>query len=149
MKSLLLPFLALAALAASGCQPPRGTAPADTARGGSEPDGLLSTDRRAYAPGEIATLRLRNIYGDDIGYNLCFSMLERREGDSWVGAEVQDERACTAELRLLPPGASDAFNGATIPAELLPGEYRFRTRVEQMRDGSEVQARSNPFEVRR
>lgn len=149
MKSVLIPFLVLAALAAFGCSPPRGAVAGDPSRGVGEPEGLLSTDRPAYAAGDIATLRLHNIYGDDIGYNLCFSTLERREGDSWVRSEVQDERACTAELRLLPPGESATFDAAIIPAALPPGEYRFRTRVEHMLDGSELQARSNPFEVRR
>jgi hypothetical protein len=149
MKSVLIPFLMLAALAAFGCYPPGGAGAAGSAPGAGEPDGLLSTDRTAYAPGEIATLRLHNIHGDDIGYNLCFSTLERREGASWVRSEVQDERACTAELRLLPPGETAEFDAATIPARLPPGEYRFRTRVEHMLDGSEVQARSNPFAVGR
>jgi hypothetical protein len=149
MKTLLMPMLAVVALAAFACQPPPGEpSPVEPPREGGEPEGLLTTDRGTYSPGDTATLRLRNVLGHEIGYNLCFSSLERLADGAWRDSEVQDDRVCTAELRLLPPGEIATFDGAAIPSGLPAGEYRFRTRVEDMSGGSDMQARSNPFSVR-
>jgi hypothetical protein len=50
-------------------------------------DATLRTDRSEYAPGEAAKLELANTSGGSIGYNLCFSQLERFSSTGWTVAE--------------------------------------------------------------
>jgi hypothetical protein len=134
----------LATVVAAACQPPPPAHGPGHALG--EPDGLLSTDRTAYRTGATATLTLHNRYADPLGYNLCFSSLERRDGSEWRPSPVQDDRVCAAVLHVLRPSGA-ATSPAQIPPALPPGEYRFRTRLENMRTNAEFQGHTNPFTV--
>jgi hypothetical protein len=148
MRNPLMHLLAILLLAAFACQPPAGEPFPTEPRAAAQPEGMLTTERTNYTAGQTATLRLHNLLDHDIGYNLCFSTLERNVDGAWLDSPIQDDRFCTAELRILPPGETATFDGATLPSNLPPGEYRFRTRVENMNDGSEMQVRSNSFTVR-
>lgn len=114
----------------------------------TEAGGLRFTiEPRVVAPGGAVTLVLFNDTAAEIGFNLCMSALERREGSSWVAAPQQG--ACTRELRIAAPGR-DARYQRVLPAALASGEYRFRTSVESPL----MQARMQPlasesFAVRR
>ncbi len=89
----------------------------------------LRVDRDAVSAGEDVTLTLTNRSDEMIGYNLCVSTLEYRDGESWVQAAEQPTEICTMELRTLSPDGSDSFRH-TMPAGLPPGEYRMWTNVE-------------------
>lgn len=87
----------------------------------------FSVEPATAAPGATVTLVLRNGSPRQLGYNLCMSGLEQRQGNGWrpvVGTAV-----CTAELRLLTPGQEARFQ-RRLPPTLATGEYRFGTRVE-------------------
>lgn len=106
----------------------------------------LSVDAARYAPGDTVELRLDNRTDDRVGYNLCTSALERREGGEWVN--VPSDRVCTMELRLLSAG-----DRATYPLVLergLPsGTYRASTVVELPVGGARAWIVSETFELRR
>ena len=111
-------------------------------------EAVLSTDRESYAAGETVVIRLKNVFEHSLGYNLCTSMMEQRAGGGWRPAEFGNGRICTMELRILEPGRTATF-GVQLDAETPAGEYRFRTRIENMRNGSGEQAATNPFRVTR
>ena len=129
-------------------------APADSAMSGEQAGVRLELDRATYTAG--ASVRLRIVNGSDVtyGYNPCTRIVERREGAGW--AAVQEDRACTMELRLL--GARDSVDARTeMPARMPVGEYRVvlvLSRDEQPAPGPgtpaarPVRAASAPFTVR-
>jgi hypothetical protein len=90
-------------------------------------------------PGSLE-LRLRNDSNRTLGYNLCTSNVERRNGQSWQA--VASQRICTMELRTLPPG-KEARYSLTLE-QLAPGEYRVTTRVE----GLPGKLTTDPFHLR-
>lgn len=118
----------------------------DPSLGPAGSDRLLSTDRSVYTPGAVAMIRLRNATSGRLGYNLCHSALERSAGGAW--RRVEEDRACTMELRILQAGGTATFEH-TLPATLSAGEYRYRTQVEH--DGAQRMETvfSNTFTVRR
>ena len=113
------------------------------------PEGVrMTVDRERYAPGDTVSARLENGSETALGYNLCFSTLERREGSGW---DVADEplMICTAELRHLGPGESVAHR-RELPAGLQSGWYRLRVFVHfPLENGSRVPVHSEAFEVAR
>jgi hypothetical protein len=105
--------------------------------------------RLAVAPASVAAggnvaLTLTNGSAEAIGYNLCTSTLERREGGDW--RPVPSDRVCTMELRTLEPGRQDTFQ-LELPAGITAGEYRFRTGVELPAPGARRDVVSEPFRV--
>jgi len=110
-------------------------------------DRLLTTDRGQYSAGAPVTLRLFNDRDQPLGYNLCVASLEVRADGRWVDSPVRDDRYCTMELRLLPPGQQATYPHQ-LPRNLPRGTYRFTTRLELMQEGSSWKAVSNVFEVR-
>lgn len=137
--------IALAALAllATGCAPvpppmpgPPPAPPGAFPQGG---DGASGPDRPVpagldfavepgiAAPGAAVTLVLSNGTAHQIGYNLCGSGLEQRQGGSWRA--VPQDGVCTRELRILAPGQQARYQ-TRLPGFLAAGEYRFRTGVE-------------------
>ena len=91
------------------------------------------------APERSLELTLRNASAQSIGYNLCTSALERRNGDAWTA--VKSRRICTMELRTLEPGSEARYSFSI--ADLPSGEYRARARIE----GVTTQVLSEPFHV--
>jgi hypothetical protein len=128
--------LALGLIVAAGCAPVR-TAPAS-------PEIQLAVERSATSPGDSLVLVLENSSGAPVGYNLCASGLERRQGGEWQ--VVPSDRVCTMELRTLSPGAQTRYPLAPSP-ELPPGEYRAVTGVERLTTGERLVVVSEPFRV--
>ena len=100
---------------------------------GDAHDVLLRTDREQYAAGDTATLRLINDSGETIGYNLCAHLVQRREADRWTDTLYGHDGPCVAIWYRLRHDDYDTYPAA-LDADIPPGEYRFRTRVE-MTDG--------------
>ncbi len=94
------------------------------------------------SPG-VMRLMLDNGAPHRIGYNLCSSVLQRRDGSSWVeaGSDI-----CTAQLLTLNPGADATFEKR--PGALAPGDYRYVTRIENPLDTPPVPIATAPFTVR-
>ncbi|HET6567813.1 MAG TPA: hypothetical protein VFG50_07605, partial [Rhodothermales bacterium] len=93
-------LLAVVAVVVAGCSLIRRTLPPST-------DVALTTDAVAYPSGGEVQLQLRNVFNQRIGYNLCFSQLERNVNGTWE--RVDEDRNCTAELRLLAPGDTATY----------------------------------------
>jgi hypothetical protein len=111
------------------------------------PQAVLETDRETYAPGEELSLRLGNESLQALGYNLCFSTLQRREGEAWEAAPRPDTREiCQASQFSLGPGDSTSAR-RTLDASLPEGEYRYLTNVEWMWDEERMEVVSNSFRV--
>lgn len=112
-----------------------------------QPEGVaFAVDRDAYAPGDTVSARLVNGSELPLGYNLCFSTLERQEGGGWTVAD-EPLMVCTAELRTLRPGESVGHRRA-LPAGLARGRYRLRTHVEHpVPSGNRAEVRSAAFTV--
>lgn len=111
-------------------------------------EGMLRTERESYAAGEPVRLVLDNQSGDPLGGNLCMSALERREDQQWVDVPGPSDEVCTGELRVVAPGGqlSHEFR---FRQDLPPGEYRFRTRVENIATNVDTHEVSNPFQLQR
>lgn len=95
--------------------------------------------------GDTIVITLSNQSSGNVGYNLCASGLERRNGSSWVPVPAVPERVCTAELRILPPGTDASFRSVYV-TPLPPGEYRVTTGVE-IPVGTRTVVSSNSFTV--
>lgn len=135
------PLLA-AALLLAACQ----LQPAPETPAGAAAERVLATDRDRYAPGDTATLVLTNRFDHELGYNLCPAALDRRDAGRWAPAPEPEDRVCTLELRLLPPGERATYPFPLDP-RLPPGEYRFRATVENFADGTRSEHESNAFSV--
>jgi hypothetical protein len=72
-------------------------------------------------------LSLTNRTRGEIGYNLCDSGLERRQGGAWHSVPL--EGVCTQELRRLTPGQVARYE-KRLPTDIAAGHFRFRTGVE-------------------
>jgi hypothetical protein len=110
---------------------------------------MIDTEAGSYPLSARISLRLVNRTGRTVRYNLCRSSLERlsSEGD-WRMARETLADTCTAELRTLAPGqtAQFAFDADTRRP---PGEYRIRTTLEGLGDGSRLDVASNRFMLTR
>src|SRR5215210_5358395 len=80
------------------------------------------------ARGDSVTLKLTNGEAGQIGYNLCTARLVR--GASGAGEQVPEDRFCTAELRILPPGGVDSVK-LQLPDTLSAPSYRYIVSVER------------------
>lgn len=112
-------------------------------------EAVLETDRETYAPGEQVSLRLGNESIQPLGYNLCFSALQRREGQDWVAAprpSTSPRELCSAPQYRMMSGESDSFL-KTLDASLPEGEYRYRTDVEWTWNDERMELVSNSFRV--
>lgn len=93
------------------------------------------------------TVRLANESGDGVGYNLCFSTLQRSEEGRWPPvdrSDTGDPVFCPAILLGLGSGES-AESTVTIPAEAEAGTYRVETSVEI--NGNRHRIVTNTFRV--
>ncbi len=62
----------------------------------------LTRDRSTYQPGDAAMLTLANRTDAEVGYNLCLSQLQVRDGMQWMRRDV--EQGCILVQRTLQPG---------------------------------------------
>lgn len=134
---------ALVLLAACAPMPPADGA--DGANGGTAV-AELRVDRASYRPGDPIRVTLVNRSDDSIGYNLCVTALDRRNGATWNDASLPLAEACTMELRTLAPGATADFDH-TLPTGITAGDYRVRTAVEAPLGGSRVGVASGAFRI--
>ncbi len=144
-------FLMLLTLAVATCQP-TGPHPQDEPAGertASPQEGVvLTTNRQSYSTGEQVRLTLRNESRQPLGFNLCMSTLERRQGEEWVPVPADPTEVCPAILGLLPAGES-THHTFTLDRDLPAGEYRFRTELEHMDTGARGAYVSSTFQLRR
>lgn len=134
----LLPLAAAAAtlLLAAACASTSIATPVSSVR--------LLVQPASVSAGGTATLVLANGSSADVGYNLCTSGLERRQGDAW--SPVPSDRVCTMELRSLAPGAEARYE-LELPGALPAGEYRALTSVEVQSRNEMLAVTSDPFRV--
>ena len=76
---------------------------------------------------DAVRLMLDNGAAGRIGYNLCSSELQRRDGDQWIRVDTGD--ICTMQLMTLNAGHDATFE-KRLPSTLSPGEYRYVTSIE-------------------
>ena len=84
---------------------------------------LLTDSSRYHAPSRIE-LSLYNGSSEVIGYNLCLSVLERLEAESWTASGIVRGYDCDAVMLGLSPGQDTTFvmeYGKALPR----GSYRF------------------------
>jgi hypothetical protein len=120
-----------------------------TACGAPLGEAVLETDRETYSPGAELSLRLGNESSQTLGYNLCFSTLQRHEGDTWAAVPRPDTSSsefCEASQSSLEPGKSTSAP-RTLAASLPEGEYRYLTNVEWRWNGERMEVVSNSFRV--
>lgn len=104
----------------------------------------LEVEPEEVAAGDSITLELDNESSESVSYNLCSSGLEREAGGAWE--DVQSNRVCTRELRILPPGEEARYT-LQLPDELSPGTYRVYTGVHLNDTDRSTQLRSESFLV--
>jgi hypothetical protein len=90
----------------------------------------------------LVRLTLDNGAPHPIGYNLCTSELERREGSAWT--RVATGEMCTMQLLSLNPGADATFE-KQLPADLAAGEYRYQTSIESPLGTAQKKISTAPF----
>jgi hypothetical protein len=131
-----LPLIALALVVLTACAPRQATdLPQDVV--------LRAQPTPATAGGSL-TLVLENGSGEQVGYNLCASSLDRRVAEEWQ--PVPSDRVCTMELRILEPGGEADFT-LDLPTDLPTGEYRATTDVAWMERGGRVSVSTQPFRI--
>ncbi len=111
---------------------------------GSSVDGIRLQARVNPADPGTMILTLENGSSQSVGYNLCTSSIERMDGTSWT--RVEEDRACTMELRMLEPGGTDQFT-VSLPPGAEPGEYRYTTSVNRDDTGNALTVSSNTFRI--
>jgi hypothetical protein len=101
----------------------------------------------SFSIDEMIRGELRNESQDGIGYNLCFSGFELKQGRSWTpAAPLHGFGIACATIQLgLAPGRSAPF-AVRLPAGLTSGTYRIATEVETPKGRSERVTR--PFLIR-
>lgn len=104
----------------------------------------LRAEPTTLQAGDTATIVLRNNSNSTIGYNLCPSALERKDGEAWQ--QIPSDRMCTMELRMLEPG-QEARYPYVLPTDLAAGEYRFVTGVNRMPAGDAIGVATEPFRI--
>jgi hypothetical protein len=146
MRIFLLMLFAVATCQPTAPRAPDEPAPEQTA---ATREGIvLTTDRQTYAPGQTLRLILRNETQHPLGYNLCLSTLERREGEQWVAVPPDPDEICTTHLAVLLPGGETHYD-FTLAAALPAGQFRYRTSIENMGTNQTAPHTSPPFQVQR
>ena len=119
---------------------------------------MLSAERDRYEPADSVTLRLANGTPSEIGYNLCFAKLERRDGPAWtphrgcVHYTSEYERSqemplcdvCEAVQYRMRPSGKDRYT-FRLTESLPAGVYRFRLSIEV--DTLDSSVETDPFVV--
>lgn len=90
---------------------------------GPTPELRITPDEPAYVSGGTATLTVRNLGGEVLFYNLCPTIVERREGLGWVSLNYEALQLCNAALFQLQPGES-VTQQVVLPTVSGTGTYR-------------------------
>lgn len=114
-------------------------------------DTLMTTDAPEYVSGGVVTVRLTNRFGRPLGYNLCRSRLERRDGEGeWRPALQTLAEVCTAEIRTLRPGQWVTYSFKPAPqGRRGSGEFRVSADLEDLQAQTRFVAVSNAFKLTR
>lgn len=135
----------LAALLAA-CSDPTG---GESARFAGVEFAVLAT---TFAPGDTVFAELRNSGAEGVGFNLCYTDLERRTDSRWRLAEeffgVPASGACLAYLAALAPGTT-ARSRYAIRRDLPAGTYRLRTTLVSLDASGDRTVRTQAFTVGR
>lgn len=107
-------------------------------------EAVLKTDQETYAPGSELTLRIHNESLQPLGYNLCFSTLQRQEEGTWTAVPRPNREFCGAIQYNIGPGGSGESR-RPLPESLTEGTYRYITTVHWEEERQEVV--SNTFSV--
>lgn len=149
MRSSIIPLLAALLAVACATPPPIDNAGVSSPRDRGVPtsQGADSRIEGIHFTAEMQSdrtvlLQLDNGTRETIGYNLCASVLERRDGDSWSAGEAD---VCTMQLLTLNPGSDATYKKK--PASLTPGTYRYTTRVESPLGTAPAPISTPPFDV--
>ena len=140
-------FVLLILAASIGCQ----TEPVPEAHSQTETGGFgrgaiaFTAEREQYAPGAEVKLSLRNTTDLTLGYNLCFSDLERQSGSGWE--KVPDDTVCTTVQHGLETGETADYT-KTLAAGLPQGTYRFTTSVERRGENRQERVSTGAFQVK-
>jgi hypothetical protein len=126
----------LLVLFAAACAPAASSPQAEAAS--AAPVALTA---QVTSPGAVR-ITLRNDSSGQVGYNLCSSTLQRRDGATWTA--VPADEMCTMQLNTLDPGKSATFD-KRLPQDAGAGEYRYVTSVESPLGTPMVEIASNPF----
>jgi hypothetical protein len=121
------------ALSLAACAPLQNTPPVST------PGARLSVER---VSGGGMRLILDNGASDPIGYNLCSSVLQRRNGTAWT--DIATGEVCTMQLMTLNPGFDATFE-KRLPENLADGEYRYVTSIENPLGAGSARVATDPF----
>jgi hypothetical protein len=140
-------LLAATALLVTACGLPTGAGSDESTalRLDAGRDIVFRSDRGEYRHGQTAGISLRNRTARSLGYNLCASARERREGSSWTRIEVL--RLCPDAYFELPPGA-EATHPEPITPDWRPGTYRMVTTVVVLGTERRGEVVSSTFVVR-
>ncbi len=111
---------------------------------GSAVDGIRLQARVNPADPGTIVLTLDNGSSQSIGYNLCSSQIARLDGTTWTN--VEENRACTMELRMLEPGGTDQFT-VPLPPGARPGEYRYTTSINRNNTDDTLRVSSNSVRI--
>jgi hypothetical protein len=128
----LLLTLAVLACDPPAPPPPGGVASPDSAQQpppAPASDVVLTVEYQSTGPGVPYALLLDNRSGEDIGYNLCTHVLERRVDNQWL--QEGEGAICTLELRTLESGGTARYH-STFPVGLPEGDYRVRVGIQFM-----------------
>lgn len=90
---------------------------------GSAPELRITPDETAYVSGSTATLTVQNLGDEVLFYNLCPTIIERREGFGWVSLNFESLELCNAALFQLQPGES-VSEQVMLPTVSGSGTYR-------------------------
>jgi len=120
----------------------------DAGEQGNDPSAVEAVlDLSSYRAGDLITVTLVNATSRHYGYNLCGRSFEKRIGNDW-SAMPPELRLCTADIQLLPSGATRA--GLTdLPTDFTPGTYRLVVHLVEATTGGSTPtiATSAPFTV--
>jgi hypothetical protein len=133
MKILFLMSLILAACAPVATAPHQGEGRVAGVTLAAEP----------VAQGRVRLI-LQNGWEAAVGYNLCTSVLESRNGADWTA--IRTDEICTMELRTLPAGQDATFE-KSLPPGLAAGEYRYVTSVEIPAGSPQTRVATSAFRV--
>jgi hypothetical protein len=130
----------------AACSDPTGGEPARL------PDVEFAVLATAFAPGDTVFAELRNAGAEGVGFNLCFTDLERRTDSRWRLAEeffgLPANGACLANVAVLAPGTTGRSRYA-IRRDLPAGKYRLRTTLVSLDSSGDRTVRTQAFTVGR
>ncbi len=88
----------------------------------------IEPERARYSPGDTVTLNLVNVGAEDLWFNACPALLQRRDATAWVDVPVSGAN-CPDIAYTLAAGTTATGRPRPLPATLGDGMYRYRVDV--------------------